>query len=101
MVGEIGYDRREFLYDLRMWEIKAIIKGYRKRCRSLWESARMNAYFVMCSMADMGKAGIYSDTDLVKFPWEKEEQGEDEMSEEEVAAMREKLRRLNAGEEVT
>ena len=32
-MGEIGYNRHEFLYDLRMWEIHIIVLGYRKRDR--------------------------------------------------------------------
>ena len=31
LVGEIGIDRRAFLYDLRYWEVLCIIKGYRRR----------------------------------------------------------------------
>ena len=31
LVGEIGIDRRAFLYDLRYWEVLRIIKGYRRR----------------------------------------------------------------------
>lgn len=30
-MGEIGIPRREFLYDLRFWEVRRIIRGYRNR----------------------------------------------------------------------
>ena len=30
-MGEIGIPRREFLYDLRFWEVRRIIRGYRQR----------------------------------------------------------------------
>jgi len=30
-VGEIGIPRREFLYDIRFWEVRRIIRGYRQR----------------------------------------------------------------------
>ena len=30
-MGEIGISRREFLYDLRFWEGRRIIRGYRRR----------------------------------------------------------------------
>ena len=30
-MGEIGIPRREFLYDLRFWEVRRIIRGYRRR----------------------------------------------------------------------
>jgi hypothetical protein len=31
LVGEIGIPRREFLYDIRFWEVRRIIRGYRRR----------------------------------------------------------------------
>lgn len=31
LVGEIGIPRREFLYELHFWEVRRIIKGYRRR----------------------------------------------------------------------
>ena len=30
-MGEIGIPRREFLYDIRLWEVRRIIRGYRRR----------------------------------------------------------------------
>ena len=30
-MGEIGISRREFLYDIRFWEVRRIIRGYRRR----------------------------------------------------------------------
>ena len=30
-MGEIGISRREFLYDLRFWEVRRIVRGYRRR----------------------------------------------------------------------
>lgn len=30
-MGEIGIPRREFLYDIRFWEVRRIIRGYRRR----------------------------------------------------------------------
>ena len=32
-MGEIGIPRREFLYDIRFWEVRRIIRGYRQRDR--------------------------------------------------------------------
>lgn len=31
LVGEIGIPRSEFLYELEFWEVRRIIRGYRKR----------------------------------------------------------------------
>ena len=30
-MGEIGIPRREFLYDIQFWEVRRIIRGYRRR----------------------------------------------------------------------
>lgn len=32
-MGEIGIPRREFLYEIRFWEVRRIIRGYRRRDR--------------------------------------------------------------------
>lgn len=32
-MGEIGIPRREFLYDITFWEVRRIIRGYRRRDR--------------------------------------------------------------------
>lgn len=95
-MGEIGYDRREFLYVLQFWEIRAIIRGYRARARGMWEAARLNAFFIMCSMADMKKAGVTSDRALVRFPWEDDDvASEDQPDAEEVERLREMIREEN------
>ena len=89
--------RREFLYDIRFWEARRILRGYRNRYRDMWSATRWQAFYIMSSMADLKKAGIYSPTDLIKFPWEKEDfkgPTEDEM-EDLKAALHEEKERLN------
>lgn len=95
-MGEIGIPRREFLYELRFWEVRRIIRGYRRRQRPSWEQARLNAFYIMSAMADLSKAGIRSDRDLITFPWEKEETKSDSLpSDEEVEEMRQLMKELN------
>ena len=43
-MGEIGFHRREFLHDLKWWEVKSIIRGYNTRHHAGWEQARLVAY---------------------------------------------------------
>ena len=31
LVGEIGVDRRTFLYEMSFWEIKRVVRGYGSR----------------------------------------------------------------------
>ena len=95
-MGEIGIERDRFLYGLRHWEIQAIIRGYRRRQRPSWEQARLNAFYIMSAMADLSKAGIRSDRDLITFPWEKEETKSDSLpSDEEVEEMRQMMKQMN------
>lgn len=96
-MGEIGISRDRFLYGLRHWEIQAIIRGYRRRQRPSWEQARLNAFFVMSSMAELKKAGISSDRDLITFPWEKDDvTNRDSLpTDEEIKEMRELMQHLN------
>ena len=95
-MGEIGIEHDRFLYGLRHWEIQAIIRGYRRRQRPSWEQARLNAFYIMSAMADLSKAGIRSDRDLITFPWEKDAPIQSDIpSDEEVEEMRQLMKQLN------
>lgn len=67
-MGEIGIDRKEFLFELKRWEISAIVKGYRNRERLDWETTRWQTYLILSALG----AKYNSCTDLVKFPWDYE-----------------------------
>ena len=43
-VGEIGISRREFLYDIKFWEARRIIRGYRKRGKIFMQLLAENVY---------------------------------------------------------
>lgn len=51
-MGEIGIPRREFLYDLRFWEVRRIIRGYRNRDRLTHQLLAECAFAAMFSMRD-------------------------------------------------
>lgn len=51
MVGEIGRDRREYLYEMPYWEILLIQRGYRRRNILQYQLQRLQAY---CSFFAMG-----------------------------------------------
>ena len=78
-VGEIGIPRREFLYEICFWEARRIFRGYRNRYRDMY----------------LHKNGIFSPTDLIKFPWDKSESEKDLPSDEWVNEARKKLQMLN------
>lgn len=44
----------------------------------------------------MKKAGIHNPTDLLLFPWERKQHNAPDISEEEIAAMQEMMRAMNA-----
>ena len=50
MVGEIGRDRREYLYEMRFWEIMLIIRGYRHRNVLQYQLQRLQAYGAFFAM---------------------------------------------------
>jgi hypothetical protein len=78
-VGEIGLSRREFLYEIKFWELRRIIKGYRKRDIPKLQMMRMCAYWACYSMRD--PEGM----DPMKFlplSFDKEYEDEDEMEAE-------------------
>ena len=67
-MGEIGFPRREFLPDLKWWEVKSIIRGYNARHHAGWEQARLIAYNAHYCMGS--KDPVPTVTEWIKFPWE-------------------------------
>ena len=96
-VGEIGIQRREFLYEIKFWEARRILRGYNRRERGMWSATRWQTYYLMSvSMADLKKAGINGPTDLIKFPWEKETADTTDLpSDEEIAEMQAEMDAIN------
>lgn len=95
-MGEIGFNRREFLRELRWWEVRAIIEGYRKRERLTWTVARWQTFLLMHNgMTDLKKAGIHTAADLIRFPWEKDDDVAP-ISDEEVERLQRMMREENA-----
>jgi hypothetical protein len=67
-VGEIGFPRKEFLYELKWWEVKSIIRGYNARHHHGWEQARLVAYNAHYCMGS--KDPVPTVSEWIKFPWE-------------------------------
>lgn len=97
-MGEIGIPRHEYLYELTFWEMRRIIRGYRKREQTTWEQTRWAVFWLMHNgMTDLRKAGINSPSDLIQFPWDNDhpEQDDDEPTLEEVEELRRQLQEEN------
>lgn len=67
-MGEIGFPRKEFLHELKWWEVKSIIRGYNARHHHGWEQARLVAYNARFCMGS--KDPIPPLTEWIKFSWE-------------------------------
>ena len=96
IVGEIGFPRREFLYDIRWWEARRIIRGAEARTRQLWSATRWEVYCLMT--AQKGSKGMREDhinspRDLLTFPWEKEPAPA--ITEEEAAELLAEMQAIN------
>lgn len=94
-MGEIGFPRREFLYDLVWWEVRSIIRGYNARHHHGWEQARLVAYNAHYCMGS--KETPPTVTEWIKFPWEKSaESGSTMPTDDEVERLRQLLREERA-----
>lgn len=99
-MGEIGYNRHEFMYEMKWWEIRCIIRGYNRRARHLWSATRWQTYHLLSvAPVDLKKHGINGPIDLLKFPWETDEEsggGGSMPTDEEIAEMRRMIAEENA-----
>ena len=96
-MGEIGFQRSEFLNELRWWEVKSIIRGYNARHHSNWEQARLIAYNARFCIGS--KDPVPTVGEWLKFPWEikqSNESGGDIPTMSEVEAMRRQMAEMNA-----
>ena len=64
----------------------------------MWSAVRWQTYNLMCvSMADLKKAGIYKPTDLIKFPWDKDDTQMGNLpTKSEMEEMQREMREMNA-----
>lgn len=67
-MGEIGISRHEFYYELKWWEVKAIIRGYHARHHHSWEQARLVAYHARYCMGS--KDPVPTPEKWLPFTWE-------------------------------
>lgn len=96
-MGEIGITRREFLYDIRFWEVRRIIRGYRQRDRLKHQLMAECVYAAMYAMRDPKGKGV---EDMFPMLFE-DDDDEDEppISAEDVAEMQAVMSAISAQEE--
>lgn len=102
-MGEIGINREEFLHGLKLWELNAIIKGYRRREQTSWNQTRWLAYVIMCRIPagkSMNEVGIRRPEDLLPLPWDKGHQAHPILpTEDEVEEMQALMHKMNSKED--
>ena len=93
-MGEIGISRSEFLYDIRFWEVRRIIRGYRQRDRMKHQLMAECAYAAMYAMRDPKGKGVED-----MFPMlfdDDDDYDEPPISEEDVADMQALMKAFNS-----
>jgi hypothetical protein len=79
-VGEIGIPRREFLYDIRFWEVRRLIRGYRQRDLLKHQLMAECAYAATYAMRDSQGKTV---ADMFPMLFDNEEAEEQILSEKE------------------
>lgn len=93
-MGEIGIPRREFLYDIRFWEVRRIIRGYRRRDWLKHQLMAECVYAATYAMRDpQGKT--VADMFPMLFDYD-DDDDEPPISEEDVAELQAEMDALNS-----
>jgi hypothetical protein len=93
-VGEIGIPRREFLYDLRFWEARRIIRGYRNRDKLKLQIMAECAFASMFAMRDP-KGKTVQDMFPILFDDDDEEEPTSSISDEDREDLLDLMQSLN------
>jgi hypothetical protein len=94
LVGEIGIPRREFLYDIRFWEARRIIRGYRNRDKLKLQIMAECAFASMFAMRDP-KGKTVQDMFPILFDDDDEEESTASISDEDREDLTALIRNLN------
>lgn len=92
-MGEIGIPRREFLYDLRFWEVRRIIRGYRRRD---WLKHQLLAECVYAAIHVMRDPQGKTVADMFPMLFEYDEDDEPPLTKEDVADLQAEMDALNS-----
>ena len=93
-MGEIGISRHEFLYDLRFWEVRRIIRGYRQRDTLKHQLIAECAYATIYAMRDP-KGKTVADMFPMIFDTDDDDE-EPPISKEDVAELQQLMAETNA-----
>lgn len=94
-MGEIGMPRREFLYDISFWEVRRIIRGYRRRDRLKHQLMAECVYAATFAMRNPEGKKV---TDMFPSLFEEDDEPAEMMSEEDKAELLELMANMNKRE---
>ena len=83
-MGEIGIQRHDFLYEIDFWEVRRIIRGYRRRDKLKNQLIAECVYAAMYAMRDPKGKGV---EDMFPMLFDDDDDDEPPISEEDVADM--------------
>ena len=92
-MGEIGIPRREFLYDIRFWEVRRIIRGYRRRDWLKHQLLAECAYATIYAMRDPKGKTV---ADIFPMLFDDEDDDEPPITEDEAAELQQLMADINA-----
>ena len=93
-MGEIGFPRREFLYDIQFWEVRRIIRGYRRRDWLKHQLLAECAYASIYAMRDP-KGKTVADIFPMLFD-DEDDDNEPPITEDEAAELQQLMADINA-----
>ena len=91
-VGEMGISRQEFLYEIRFWEARRIIRGYKMRHVLHYQMQRMN---IWASMFCMGNKNNVKPNDIIKLYFDDDEDETPPITEAEAAELQAMMAEMN------
>lgn len=92
-MGEIGIPRREFLYEIRFWEVRRIIRGYRRRDWLKHQLLAECAYATIYAMRDPKGKTV---ADIFPMLFDDEDDDEPPITEDEAAELQQLMADINA-----
>ena len=93
-MGEIGRDRREYLYEMSYCEILLIQRGYRRRNILLYQLQRLQAYGAFFCMRGSDKS---PDKWLPLYVDRYKSQEQPEVTSEDIEELQRMMREINSG----
>jgi hypothetical protein len=84
---------------MEWWEVNRYLAGIRRRYHAQWETTRWTISHLANMFRGKGQQPI-KPSDIVTFPWEKDEQDKQTITDDEIAALQAEMDAWNMGQQV-